>query len=161
MREEVLTVVKIPISDIEQTVRANHVLPKLLVEVRIDEGTLVLSFSDEPKAEENLDSSDGVSRKRRRAHRKRNRMKTRGWEVVARITNSKGQKCSIYKPFVDALRDSNLRVEEQKAVVARILRSNKNKPSEESVRYFLENTLEYSQSQRNKTVPASKEGALE
>jgi hypothetical protein len=88
-------------------------------------------------------------------------MKTRGWEIVARIVNSKGQKCSIYKPFVDALRDSSLRVEEQKAVVARILRSNKNKPSEESVRYFLENTLEYLQSQMTRTVPASKEGALE
>jgi len=161
MREEVLTVVKIPISDIEQTIRVNHVLPKLLVEVRIDEGTLILSFSDEPKAEEDFDSFDGVSRKRRRAHRRRNRMKTRNWEIVARITNSKGQKCSIYRPFVDALRDSSLGVEEQKAIVARILRSNRNKPSEESVRYFLENTLEYLRGQMTRTVPASKEGALE
>ena len=147
MQEEIMTVVKIPISYIEQTVRANHVLPKLLVEARIDEGTLVLSFSDEPKAEENLDPSDGASRKRRRAHRKRNRMKTRGWEIVARITNSKGQKCSIYKPFVDALDRPNLTVEEQKAAVIKILRSNRNKPSEESVRYFLENTIEYLRSQ--------------
>jgi hypothetical protein len=161
MPEEVLTVVKIPILDIEQNVRTNHVLPKLLVEARIDEGFLVLSFSDEPKTEEDFRPSDGASRKRRRAHRKRNRMKTRGWEIVARITNSKGQKCSIYKPFVDALHGSNLTVEEQKAAVARILRSNKNKPSEKSVQYFLENTLEYLQSQMARAVPASKEGAVE
>jgi len=162
MPEEVLTVVKIPITEIEQTLREKHVLPKLLVDVRIDEDNLVLCFSDELKTEEEDSSrSIGLGRKRRRAHRKRNRMKTRGWEIVGRMTNSKGQKCTIYKPFVDALRDSSLRVEEQKAVVARILRSNKNKPSEESVRYFLENTLEYLQSQMTTTVPASKEGALE
>lgn len=162
MPEEILTVVKIPIMEIEQTVRAKHVLPKLLVDVRIDEDNLVLSFSDELKNEEE-ESSRSISsgRKRRRTHRKRNRMKTRGWEIVGRITNSKGQKCAIYKPFVDALRDSSLRVEEQKAIVARILRSNRNKPSEESVRYFLENTLEYLQSQMARTVPASREGALE
>jgi hypothetical protein len=162
MWEEVSTVVKIPIMEIEQTVRAKHVLPKFLVDVRIDEDNLVLCFRDELKTKEEGSSPPiGLGRKRRRAHRKRNRMKTRGWEAVGRITNSKGQKCTIYKPFVDALRDSSLTVEEQKAVVARILRSNKNKPSEESVRYFLENTLEYLQSQMARTVPASREGALE
>ena len=69
-------------------------------------------------------------------------MKTREWEI-GRITNSKGQKCSIYKPFVDALQNPNLTNEEQKKVVEEILRSNRNRPSETSIQYFLENTLEY------------------
>jgi hypothetical protein len=70
-------------------------------------------------------------------------MKTRGWQIVARITNSKGQKCTIYKPFVDALQDPKLAIEEQKKLVEKILRSNRNRPSEASIQYFLENTLEY------------------
>ena len=163
MQEEVITIVKIPIAEIEQTVRAKHVLPKLLVDARIEEDTLILCFSEESKSEcrEALLSQDNLAHKRRRAHRKRNRMKTRGWEIVDRITNSKGQKCAIYKPFVDALSKPDLTIEEQKAAVTKILRSNRNRPSEESVRYFLENTLEYSQSQMARTGPASKEGALE
>jgi len=80
--------------------------------------------------------------------------------VAGRITNSKGQKCTIYKPFVDALQDTKLTVEEQKKLVERILRSNRNKPSEASIQYFLENTLEYLQNEatqeqllpQNKTV---------
>ena len=70
-------------------------------------------------------------------------MKTRGWEVVARITNSKGQNCAIYKPFVDALQNQKLPIDEQKKLVEGILRSNRNRPSETSIQYFLENTLEY------------------
>ena len=78
-------------------------------------------------------------------------MKTRGWEVVARITNSKGQKCAIYKPFVDALQDTKLSVEDQKKLVKRILRANRNKPSESSIQYFHENTLEYLEKKRDKS----------
>ena len=62
---------------------------------------------------------------------------------MARITNSKGQNCAIYKPFVDALQAPKLTFEEQKKKVEAILRSNRNKPSESSIEYFLENTLEY------------------
>ena len=75
-------------------------------------------------------------------------MKTRGWEVVARFTNSKGQYCAVYKPFVEALQDPKLTFDERKKVVERILRSNRNRPSETSIQYFLENTLEYLQKQR-------------
>jgi len=78
-------------------------------------------------------------------------MKTRGWKVVARLTNSKGQKCAIYKPFVDALQDTKLTVEDQKKTVERILRANRNRPSESSVKYFLENTLEYLQKKRDQS----------
>lgn len=150
MPEEVLTLVKIPIAEVEEWIRAKHVLPKILTDFRIEENTLFLYFAEETVSEkqEGSASSQGIVRKRRRARRKRNRMKTRGWEIIARITNSKGQKCAIYKPFVDALFGSKLTVEEQKAVVKKILRSNRNKPSKVSIQYFLENTLEYLAGQR-------------
>lgn len=70
-------------------------------------------------------------------------MKTRGWEVIDRMTNSKGQKCAIYKPFVDAIQNPSLSREGQREVVKKILRKNRNRPSETSIQYFLENTLEY------------------
>jgi hypothetical protein len=78
-------------------------------------------------------------------------MKTRGWQIIARMINSKGQKCTIYGPFVDVLRDTKLNPEERKAAVEKILRLNKNRPSEASIRYFLENTLEYLANQQNQT----------
>jgi hypothetical protein len=75
-------------------------------------------------------------------------MKTRGWAVVGRITNTKGQKCTIYEPFVNALKIA-IPETEQKLAVAKILKSNGNRPSEPSIRYFLENTLEYLKLQRD------------
>lgn len=154
MTEEVLTLVKIPIKEIVEWIRTKHVLPKVLTDFRIDEKALVLYFSDEPVFEKNLDSllTANPTSRRRRAHRKRNRMKIRGWQVVARMTNSKGQKCAIYKPFVDALQDSKLTVEEQKKLVEKILRSNRNRPFEASIQYFRENTLEYLRSQEGQSL---------
>jgi hypothetical protein len=145
MPEEVKTIVKIPLEEIEESVRSKHVLPKLLSDVHVEERFLVLTFVDElTTGSETIEliSQEG-GKKRRRSRKKRNRMKTRGWSVVARITNSKGQKCTIYKPFVDALDTPKLASDEQKKLVERILRSNRNKPSEDSTQYFLENTLEY------------------
>jgi hypothetical protein len=74
-------------------------------------------------------------------------MKTKGWDVAGRMTNSKGQQCTIYKPFVDALSEAELTTEERKRLVEKILRSNRNRPFEGSIQYFLENTLEYLQKQ--------------
>lgn len=70
-------------------------------------------------------------------------MKTRGWEVVGKMTNSRGLTAVIYKPFVEALKAGDLTPAEQRTVVARILRSNGNHPEDASVDYFLNNTLEY------------------
>lgn len=146
MTEQVITLVKIPIADIEEWIRTKHDLPSILADFRLEENSLVLSFREEEIPEEDVHSqSPKVLRRRRRARRKRNRMKTRGWEVVARIINSKGQHCAIYKPFVEALQNSKLSIEEQKKAVEGILKSNRNRPSEASVLYFLENTLEYLQ----------------
>jgi len=149
MPEEVLTLVKIPITEIEKSLRAKHILPRALIDFRIDGDTLILSFKNEQESrkEGTLFSSYNVIRRKRRAHRRRNRMKTRGWEKVASFVNSRGQSCTIYKPFVDALRTPGLALEEQKALVTRILKSNRNKPSTTSIQYFLENTLEYLRNQ--------------
>jgi hypothetical protein len=150
MVEQVITLVKIPITEIEEWIRTKHFLPSVLSEFRLEENNLVLYFHEEEMLEQEANARLPKTRtRRRRARKKRNRMKTRGWEVVARLTNSKGQKCAIYKPFVDALQDTKLTVEDQKKVVKRILRSNRNRPSESSIQYFLENTLEYLQKKRD------------
>ncbi|MGD0202523.1 MAG: hypothetical protein ABSC20_01285 [Candidatus Bathyarchaeia archaeon] len=148
MPEEIVTVVKIPLSEIEQSIRDKHLLPARMVDAKIEGQSLVLHFAEaeetvtEPfeRVTTNLTTSHS---KQRRQRKKRNRMKTRGWAVVGRITNTKGQKCSIYKPFVDALQVPNLSDEERRKKVESILRSNRNRPSDESVNYFLENTLEF------------------
>jgi hypothetical protein len=148
MGEEVITFVRIPIRDIEHMVRSKHNLPNAMVDFRIEGDAILLYFSDKDKT--NLSEvpttlhSEDISKKerRRRSRHKRNRMKTRGWDVVARLVNQRGQSCTIYRPFVEAL-SQQLSTEEQKATVTRILKSNRNRPSEISINYFLENTLEY------------------
>ena len=152
MTEQVITLVKIPIAEIEEWIRTKHALPSVLTDFRIEEKDLVLYFREEELSENIEDLQPNRNpRRKRRAHRKRNRMRTRGWETVARITNSKGQNCAIYKPFVDVLQDTKLTFEEQKKKVETILKSNRNKPSESSIAYFLENTLEYLRSKREQT----------
>lgn len=84
-----------------------------------------------------------ASIRRHRGRRARNRMRTRGWDVVGQVTNKYGQKANVYEPFVEALKDTTLSRTEQRSLVSKILRSNGNTPSADSVDYFLENTLEY------------------
>jgi hypothetical protein len=148
MGEEVVTFVRIPISEIEQMIRAKHALPRSMIDVRLEPDSLILYFSEKEKP----NPSDVVSiasppntipkKRRRRARRRRNRTRTRGWEIVERITNKKGQACAIYKPFVEAL-SRPLPPADQRTAVMKILRSNGNRPSEATTSYFLENTLEY------------------
>jgi hypothetical protein len=144
---EIITVVKIPISQIEDWIRSKHDLPEKLDTFRIEDNNLILNFKEGNSAENQDESimssvASNLARKRRN-HKKRNRMKTRGWPVIARLTNAKGQKCSIYKPFVDALQGKQLSTEEQRKAVEAVLRSNRNKPTPDSIQYFLQNTLEY------------------
>ena len=149
MAAEIITVVKIPISQIEEWLRSKHDLPEKLDAFSIEDNNLILNFKEGNLSENQTGianspsvASNNFARKRRN-HKKRNRMKTRGWQIIARIVNSKNQKCSIYKPFVDALQGKQLSLEEQRKVVEGILKSNKNKPTHDSTQYFLENTLEY------------------
>jgi hypothetical protein len=144
---EITTVVKVPISQIEEWLRSLHALPDKLDSFNLEDNNLVLHFKESP-SEGDVNANDPSSfpssaTRRRRTHKKRNRMKTRGWPVIARITNAKGQKCSIYKPFVEALQGKKLSTEEQRKAVETVLRSNRNKPTPDSIQYFLENTLEY------------------
>jgi len=150
MTGKVITLVKIPISEIEEWIKTKHSLPSVLTDFHIEEKDLVLYFREEelPGDTEYSQPNRNLNGKRR-AHRKRNRMRTRGWETVARITNSKGQHCTIYKPFVDTLQNLELTVDEQRKIVEKILRSNRNKPSEGSIQYYLENTLEYLRNNKN------------
>ena len=154
MTAQIITLVKVPINEIEEWIRTKYDLPSILTDFRIEDNNLVLHFRDDENPDKELDQQTDSAKqpRRRRAHRKRNRMRTRGWEIAGRITNSKGQKCTIYKPFVDALQNANLTSEEQKKTVERILKSNRNRPSEASIQYFLENTLEFLNSNTNKTA---------
>jgi hypothetical protein len=70
-------------------------------------------------------------------------MKTRGWTVVDRFENSKGQTTLIYKPFVDAMKGKGLTQAQQKSQVADILKANGNRPGPGSIDYFWMNTVEY------------------
>jgi len=120
-----------------------------LTDIQVEGDSLVLYFREKQGTESTRESIkiQTVRAKKRRIRRKRNRMKTRGWKVVSRIQNSKGQKCAIYEPFVEALKQPLPRAD-QKLLVAKILKSNGNRPSETSIEYFLENTLEYLKMQR-------------
>jgi hypothetical protein len=158
MPEEILIIVKIPLSEIVTSIKEKHALPPKLTEARIEGENLILSFAEEEQTNVELEEKLSIPSlvqnfgRKRRFRKKRNRMKTRGWKTVGRITNSKGQKSTIYEPFVSALQDLKLGKGEQKKLVEQILRSNRNRPSEESIQYFLENTLEYihSQTEKNK-----------
>jgi len=149
MPEEILTIVRIPLSEIADSLKSKHSLPSKMTEARIEGDNLVLSFSEEEQeiieneGAPSLTTSPLPLQRKRRTRKKRNRMRTRGWSVVARITNSKGQECSIYKPFVEALQNQELTPEDQRKKVESILRANRNKPSEDSIQYFLNNTLEF------------------
>ena len=144
MIEQTYKIVKIPFSEIETWLRAKYSLPSTLADVRLEEKMILFSFIDnETSLISIISDKNKKMATKRRSPKKRNRMKTRGWIAVARIINSKGQKCTIYKPFVDALEKPETSYEEKKELVEKILRANKNKPSDESIIYYLENTLEY------------------
>ncbi len=171
MPEEVLIVARIPLAELAESVRSRNELMGSLVDAKLEGDTLAFYYmpagtvrkEDEISPYESREgstisiesaSSGSKSRKRqRRAHTKRRRMKTRGWTVVARITNSRGQRAAVYGPFVDALSGKSVSKVEQRAIVAEILRSNGNRPSQESIEYFLQNSLDY--------LKQSKEGTKE
>ena len=165
--EEVSITIRVPLSRIETDIRKKHSVTLQTVSVSLAEGYLVFLFEDATRAPETSsvtnprrDSAanrvaatmvpaskvDGVdlphtSRKRRPSTR--NRMRTRGWGIVAKTVNSKGQTVAIYEPFVDALKGKNLTRRAQEAIVARVLRENGNRPGRVSIDYYLDNTLEF------------------
>jgi hypothetical protein len=167
MSEEVFVVVKVPIQPIVNDIRSRNDLREELFEAKLEGDNLVLLFKRLP---ERLNGSAKIdihvpplkeqrpvnvapirqvgkgitaTQRRRRKLSSRNRMKTRGWQVAAKILNSRGQSAVIYRPFVEALFRKQLTPAQQRQLVAEILRSNGNSPTETSVDYFLTNTLEY------------------
>ena len=106
----------------------------------IQMGSESASLSSSPITQSAVEKKRTRSRKRLR---KRNRIKTRGWKVLGQITNSRGLKANVYEPFVEALRDLEITRSEQKKIVRQIMIGNGNNPSDESVEYHLDNTLEF------------------
>jgi hypothetical protein len=147
MVAEITTVVKVPVSQIASWLKDQHELPEKLESFSLEGDNLVLNFKDDNSSiADTINPSaplSNTSMKSRKHRKKRNRMKTRGWAVHARFTNSKNQKCTIYRPFVEALQGKQLSADDQRKAVEGILRSNRNRPTEESIEYFLNNTLEY------------------
>jgi hypothetical protein len=150
--EQVHIVVRKPLADIEEEIRRKYDVRSALADVAIEQEALVFTFDGHPRSEDRSAVSRSVTKqepiagpviRKRRKHRIRNRMKTRGWDVVAKFANSRGQSCTIYRPFYDALSSQKLKKREAFAAVRDILKANGNNPKPSSIEYFLENTLEY------------------
>src|SRR5688500_2748411 len=121
MKGEVVTIVRLPVTEIAAVVAEKNGITVPLTGAKLDAGHLILSFANAaagdaqaPKAVSELvgaqaepivtkDVEDAVAApkqgRRSSKKRKRHRMKTRGWEVVATITNAYGQKACVYRPF--------------------------------------------------------------
>lgn len=165
MQEEVRTLVRAPIQPIADAIRFRLGLKDTLDNVRIEADAVVFEFKRKVEGDEKdfsraITSAERVSRqpidvktsvdaptpapsRRRRRASKRIRMRTQGWPIVGKIVTSKGQTAVIYKPLVDALEARPYSPTEQRAIVGRILRENGNDPTESSIEYFLQSTLEY------------------
>ncbi len=166
MREELMVVIKVPLQPLADDIKSRYSLKEDLFDAKLEGESLVLYFRRSPAAGSTSDplaaettsppapkqrtivssrstGNSQVREVRRRLTMKRNRMKTRGWQVVAKITNSKGQTAVVYKPFVEALFGKRLTPAQERGLVAQILRSNGNDPTDSSVEYFLMNTKEY------------------
>jgi hypothetical protein len=154
--EQVHLVVRKPLADIEEELRQKYGVRSTLTDVAIEQDALVFTFEGSKSAPPTRlaksesdpapvpDTTD-LTRKRRK-RRVRNRMKTRGWDVVAKFVNSRGQPCTIYRPFFDVLSTQKLKRREAYSAIRDILVANGNNPKPSSVEYFLNNTMEYLQS---------------
>jgi hypothetical protein len=142
-------VFKVPVDELRAVLKQRYQVDLTGVDPYLDAEYIVFSVqvgrdSHEvpisPSSESIVQKSTSRSRKRRR---KRNRIKTRGWKVIGQVVNSRGLKANIYEPFVEALEGLEVPRSEQKRIVRQIMIRNGNKPSEESVEYHLDNTLQY------------------
>ena len=172
-----IVVIKVPLQPLAEDIKSRHSLKEELFDAKLEGDSLVLYFRRPPPGGSTntpglADSAVAVasvtkqpivaaSRSsptpralsvRRRRKMRRNRMKTRGWQVVAKMTNSKGQTAVVYKPFVEALFGKRLTPAQERTLVAQILRSNGNDPTDGSIDYFLMNTKEYLEQANRKEV---------
>lgn len=170
--DEIRIVVRRPLAEIERDIRSTLSIDGALLEVSIEKEAVVFAFAPslQPSGRSrsaSLKTSEVRASKpanpaaaepqvrRRRKRRVRHRTKTRGWPIVAKFINSRGQSCSIYKPMFEALVNEQLPRKQAQAVVREILESNGNKPSSDSIDYYLDNTLEYIQKSRRTASPGA------
>ncbi|MGI0054636.1 MAG: hypothetical protein ACREBZ_02800 [Thermoplasmata archaeon] len=166
-REQIHLIVRTPLADLEEDIRRKYTVQSKLTDVAIEQDAIVFTFEGAPhKNKVSRSPSPAHSAipeqvhpvRKRRKRRVRNRMKTRGWDVVGKFVNRRGQSCTIYRPFYDALNAKKLKRREAFSLVKRILVSNSNDPRQSSVEYFLDNTLEYIASRESADrAPASAE----
>jgi hypothetical protein len=161
MKNDLLYVISVKIDELAAELSKRNSIIGTLVDARVEGDTLSIYLrpldrmastrSSEPKSATASHRAPGADAtlsarlaiRKRRARGKRNRMKTRGWSVVGQVTNEYGQKANVYQPFAEALKDTSISRTEQRAIVSKILRSNGNIPSADSIEYFLEKTLQY------------------
>ncbi len=170
VRDEVRIVVRRPLAEIEADIRSTLSVRGALLDVSIEKDALSFAFAPAKPLVRSVPAglanagnraADGsqvpiVERtvRRRRKRRVRHRTKTRGWAVVAKITNSRGQSCAIYEPMFSALSKETLPKRQAYGIVREILESNGNDPSPATIEYYVENTLEYIQRSRDGAKPA-------
>lgn len=143
MTEEMQIILKKPLTEIENELKKKYRIAAKCLDVRIENESLVFTFEFDDTFNRVTFDDKKTMKQRTKSKPKRNRMKTRGWRVVAKFRNSLGQIVNIYEPFVEALRNKEVSRSEQERIVKKILESNGNSPSKTSIEYFLNNTLEY------------------
>lgn len=104
--------------------------------------TLVISYS---QAQQSVDTALKVSAPTP-ITAGRQRTKRKGWDVVARIENRKGQRVAIYQPLLDAVHQGGT-PDAQRDRIRAVLRENGNNPTEASVNYYFANTRDYLEQQ--------------
>lgn len=143
MTEEMQIILKKPLTEIENELKKKHGVAARCLDVKIENESLIFTFEfDDTFNRVTLEDKE-TKEKRTRNRPRRNRMKTRGWKVVAKFENLLGQTVNIYEPFVKELKYKKLSRSEQERITKKILESNGNNPSKSSIEYFLNNTLEY------------------
>jgi hypothetical protein len=143
---------RISIEDLRSALKQAHEVDLTGIDPYIDGDSIVFALKVERPGVDDPTSREGTpvepvfapaNNRVRRRRRKRNRIKTRGWKVVGKITNSQGLVANIYEPFVTAAKGSTLSRHEIHRLFRQIMVRNGNNPAEESVDYFLNNTLEF------------------
>ena len=145
----------VDLSGVEPYIAGDHIV--FAVQVSSDKSNATGSAGGTESSIGRLPRGSGI----RRTRRKRNRIKTRGWKVVGKIKNSQGLVANIYDQFVTALEGGNMTRAEQRRAVREIIVRNSNHPTEESVDYYLENTLEYLSSKKTGAPEAKGKGVMQ
>lgn len=130
-----------PLKELEEELLKTHGVSGRIAAVQIEGDEVVFTVDGLPLKPAAGNPKDTPRPRRRRV--KRNRMKTRGWEVAGRVQDEQGHVSRVYKPFVEALAGKELTRTQQARAVREILVSNGNRPDQDSVEYFLDNTLRY------------------